>query len=155
MGHAEIRKALEQGATVYGLSSMGAIRAWEMRNLGMRGYGQVYSYFDSMEDFQDDEMALLHGPGPEYMNFSEPMVHFRYCLEQLVLNNTIDEGSAQDIMSFMKNRYFGQRTLNLFGSALDEAGVSSSKSILESFDRYRIKQNDLITFLETEAWKSK
>ncbi|WP_425300876.1 TfuA-like protein, partial [Nocardia wallacei] len=33
----EIREALEAGWSVWGLSSMGAIRAAEMRLLGMRG----------------------------------------------------------------------------------------------------------------------
>src|SRR5207248_10056382 len=35
VGHVEIRVALKTGWEVWGLSSMGAIRAYEMRDLGM------------------------------------------------------------------------------------------------------------------------
>ncbi len=38
VGHAEIRSAVAAGWQVWGLSSMGAIRAYEMRNMGVRGY---------------------------------------------------------------------------------------------------------------------
>src|SRR5207245_3105902 len=37
VGHAEIRSAVAAGWRVWGLSSMGAIRAYEMRHLGVRG----------------------------------------------------------------------------------------------------------------------
>src|ERR1700730_15150065 len=42
VGHAEIREALVRGWRVWGLSSMGAIRAREMAHLGMRGFGRVF-----------------------------------------------------------------------------------------------------------------
>ena len=50
VGHAEIREALEKGIDILGMSSMGAIRAYEMRDLGMKGYGKVYDWFFRMED---------------------------------------------------------------------------------------------------------
>src|SRR5689334_8832382 len=45
VGHMELRRAIEQGWTVWGLSSIGAIRAYEMRDYGMRGFGRVYQRF--------------------------------------------------------------------------------------------------------------
>src|SRR2546423_1317132 len=45
VGHAEIRDALARGWAVWGLSSMGAIRAREMSHVGMRGFGRVYARF--------------------------------------------------------------------------------------------------------------
>src|SRR5579859_7788998 len=64
VGHAEIREAIRNGWQAWGLSSMGAIRAREMSSLGMHGFGQVYARFEQEADFQDDEVALLHEPGP-------------------------------------------------------------------------------------------
>ncbi len=154
VGHAEIRRALEHGCTVYGLSSMGAIRAWEMRNLGMIGYGRVYSYFTQMADFQDDEMALLHGPEPEYIAFSEPMVHFRYCIHDLLNKHLLSDYAAEAVIAHMKNRYFGKRTMALFVEILEYVGHPDPESVITSFDQYRIKQKDLITFLEEEVWNS-
>jgi hypothetical protein len=77
VGHAELRAALRAGWRLWGLSSMGAIRAHEMAPLGMRGFGRVYERFQAEPDFQDDEVALLHGPAPEYRTLSEPLVHLR------------------------------------------------------------------------------
>ena len=69
VGHAEIREALERGWRVWGLSSMGAIRAREMQSLGMRGFGRIYELFNTGRDFQDDEVALLHEPTAPYRAF--------------------------------------------------------------------------------------
>ena len=44
VGHAELRSAIAAGWQVFGLSSMGAVRAFEMRNLGMIGFGRVYGH---------------------------------------------------------------------------------------------------------------
>ena len=65
--------AIEQGWTVFGLCSMGAIRAYELRNFGMKGVGKVYQRFFQMEDFQDDELALFHEP---VFPFTLPFVNF-------------------------------------------------------------------------------
>ena len=64
VGHAEIREAMRRGWRVWGLSSMGAIRAREMAPLGMKGFGRVFERFEAEADFQDDEVALLHEPRP-------------------------------------------------------------------------------------------
>src|SRR5580700_6059608 len=74
VGHAEIRTALGLGWRIWGLSSMGAIRAREMSSLGMRGFGRVFERFMAEEDFQDDEVALLHEPNAPYRPVSEPLV---------------------------------------------------------------------------------
>src|SRR5262245_21414176 len=58
IGHAELRDAIAGGWQVWGLSSMGAIRAAELRTLGMRGCGRVYSRYVEDPTFRDDEVAL-------------------------------------------------------------------------------------------------
>ena len=68
---------------MWGLSSMGAIRAREMAHLGMRGYGSVYAPFATEGDFQDDEVALLHEPNAPYRPVSEPLVHLREAVAHL------------------------------------------------------------------------
>ncbi len=84
VGHIEIRNAVERGWQVWGLSSMGAIRAYEMRTLGVRGYGAVYERFYAEEDFQDDEVSLLHASAPDYTPISEPLIHLRAALDAYV-----------------------------------------------------------------------
>src|SRR5687767_11880075 len=45
VSHAEICRALDSGWQVWGVSSIGAIRAFELRSEGMRGFGYVYEQF--------------------------------------------------------------------------------------------------------------
>ena len=72
VGHLELRDALAAGWTVWGLSSMGAIRAAELEGEGMRGFGRAFARYRDDPDFRDDEVALLHEPTPPYRELSEP-----------------------------------------------------------------------------------
>lgn len=153
VGHAEIRTAIEQGCKVYGLSSMGAIRAYEMRHLGMVGFGQVYNWFFQMEDFQDDELALFHFPAPSFKPITEPMVHFRACVKSLVENDIIKDSLAKFIIDELKSKYYSDRTLKKFEELLKNHNVYNFNNIIENFDQHRIKSLDLIQFLEEEVWR--
>ncbi|MGI9550584.1 MAG: TfuA-like protein, partial [Aurantibacter sp.] len=102
VGHKEIIKTIEAGSCVYGVSSLGAIRAYELRHYGMKGFGKVYSRFLESEDFQDDEVALLHESGPPYRYISEPLVHFRECIDHLVKEDKIVTEDGIAIISHLK-----------------------------------------------------
>ena len=64
--HKEILQALEQGITVSGCSSMGAIRAAECSDFGMIGTGRIFNYFASQLVTGDDEIAVSHHAGPSF-----------------------------------------------------------------------------------------
>lgn len=146
VGHEEILNAIEKGWNVHGLSSMGAIRAYELRNFGMNGYGDVYQRFFSTEDFQDDELALLHQPEPPYLAFSEPLIHFRYCVEKLVLKELLTSKDGSAIIGKLKGWYFGERTIEAFELLLKHY-LRVTTPIISDFDQYRIKQHDLVSYL--------
>lgn len=154
VGHAEIRKAIRSGCTVYGLSSMGAIRAYEMENLGMIGYGQVFEWFKKEEDFQDDEVALLHSPAPSYIAVTEPLVHFRVCVEDLVEKNQLNVEQGKNIIAKLKAVYYGERFREKFYEYLQEVSTIDVKALAKNFDQYRVKQLDLVDFLEKKVWMS-
>src|SRR5262245_27105209 len=84
VSHLEIRTALKLGWTVWGLSSMGAIRAAEMHHVGVHGFGDVFARYRDDDDFRDDEVALLHEPTPPYRELSEPLVNIRFGIDALV-----------------------------------------------------------------------
>lgn len=155
VGHVEIRDAIAAGWTVWGLSSMGAIRAREMQHLGMRGFGQVFERFCQPGDFRDDEVTLLHTPGPAYRELSEPMVHLRAALDDLAARGAMSAKDAGAIRDHLTSLYFGDRTLELFARLLRERGVEDEPgsdvgpvdAVLGDFDRYRIKCHDLIRFV--------
>ncbi|HXT16916.1 MAG TPA: TfuA-like protein [Gemmatimonadaceae bacterium] len=158
VGHAELRRAVERGWSVWGLSSMGAIRAYELRNLGVRGFGNVYAHFLAADDFQDDEVALMHAPTAPYETFSEPLIHIRYCLAEMVRLGEIDSGVARRTAGYLKSQWFAARTLDGFVAALTTFGgdvaANSARAHVARFDQFRVKTKDLIAFFAEQPWRS-
>jgi len=149
VGHAEIREALKQTCQVYGVSSMGAIRAYEMRHMGVVGVGQVYEHFaqNKEEDFQDDEVTLLHTPTPEYRALSEPLIHLRVCVDDLMNQQVLSPNAGHEIIQQLKQMYFGDRTLYLFQQLVAQHTIKNISTYIGDFENYRIKNSDLTAFL--------
>ncbi|MBK8505442.1 MAG: TfuA-related McrA-glycine thioamidation protein [Saprospiraceae bacterium] len=152
VGYREIVEALAQDIEIWGLSSMGAIRAYELRHLGMKGFGQVYDRFFEEEDFQDDEVALLHGPSPDYLKFSEPLIHMRLCIDDLVEQGSVCVEHGFEIIAFLKQEYFGERTLGLFSETLLRITGQRLEALVTDFNQYRQKEHDLFQFLYRKIW---
>jgi hypothetical protein len=156
VGHAEIRSAIDKGWQVWGLSSMGAIRACEMRHLGMRGYGKVYDWFCRDENFRDDEVALVHLPEPPYVPVTEPLIHIRLWLQELFRTGLINSRQKRNLLKRLMALWFGERTLsNVREMLANEVPDRTSKieKSLENFDRFRVKSLDLAAFLLVQPWK--
>jgi hypothetical protein len=155
LSHEEIRLALRAGWQVWGLSAFGAIRAYELRHLGMIGFGEVFEGFCRGQIATDDEVLFLHSEAGPYYPASEPLVNFREALRQMVLQNAIAQESAAGILKTLSKHWFGDRTLNLFGRLLtDDGGLTNDvvDSILVDFDRFRVGVNDLQNFLFAKPW---
>jgi len=150
VGHAEIRSAIAQGWEVWGLASLGAIRACEMRTLGMRGYGQVFRRYVEDPEFSDDEVTLVHGQEAPFRPLSEPLVHMRVSLDLLLGNEIIDAEGAQRVTLSLKQRWYGDRTLQLFEQLLIAEGCDRGAvaAHLAGFSEVRIKSHDLAGYIE-------
>jgi hypothetical protein len=157
VGHAEIRSAIEGGWTIWGLSSMGAIRAAEMAVCGMKGYGAVYRCFIDDADFDDDEVALLHGAEAPYHPISEPMIHLRRFVAHLVDIGSLSRGDAAASLRSLKQRWFGDRTLGLVRALVRSrtADPHSFDALLADFDAFRTKSHDLASFLAEKPWRER
>lgn len=155
VGHAEIRLAIATGWQVWGLSSMGAIRACEMRHLGVRGFGQVYDWFCRDENFRDDEVALTHQSSPPYVALSEPLIHIRLWLRELRRIRLLTSQQEKHLLNELMSMWFGERTLQRVRSmVLDSIEVrpDAVDETLANFDRFRVKCHDLCAFLEARPW---
>lgn len=157
VSHAEIRLGIAKGWQVWGLSSMGAIRACEMKHMGMRGYGEVYEWFCRDEDFRDDEVALMHGPGPSYIALSEPLIHLRIWLQELVKMRLLSSVQTKRLLQQLMSMWFGDRTLSraraMVLSVIPGRAQEVDKTLTE-FDRFRLKCHDLSGFLREQPWRS-
>ena len=134
---------------------MGAIRAREMEPLGMRGFGRVFERFMGEEDFQDDEVALLHEGTAPYRAVTEPLVHLRTAIEHLVERGIVAETDATAVVADLKSQWFGQRTVRGTIEALVRRAREAAAAIrreMSDFHRFALKTSDLERFLEEQPW---
>ena len=156
VGHVELRNAMALGWQVWGLSSMGAIRACEMRVLGVRGFGRIYEQFVTDPELPDDVVALLHGPAPDYVSFTEPMLHLEEALRSLVMQQLLAPEASSAISLDLRSRWYGERTLTAFRDRLMQNGVPAiiADALITDFDSVRLKSADLAAFLAAAPWRN-
>ena len=155
VGHAELRDAVAGGWQVWGLSSLGAIRACEMRHLGVRGYGAVYERFVADDEFSDDEVALVHAPDPPYQAISEPLIHIRIALEALGDAGVLNGAQRRALTGRLKRLWYGERTLGRLRAEILATTPAANAAVdrwLKGFGRFRIKTLDLERFLVERPW---
>ncbi|MBI6634838.1 hypothetical protein YA0871_19435 [Pseudomonas paralactis] len=157
VGHIEIRRAIDQGWKIWGLASMGAIRASEMRFLGMQGYGVVYGHYRDDPEFDDDEVTLVHEIDAPYRAMSEPLIHLRGFVGALQDQQRISAHVAQGIIRDLKERWYAERTLSRLKKLLQASGEMAQHEVDEAmagFKAFRIKSLDLEGFLASRCWLS-
>jgi hypothetical protein len=154
VSHAELCAALDAGWQLWGCSSLGAIRAWELRGEGMQGFGWVYAQFSRYADFTDDEMALLHGPAPDWLPLTVPLVELRWALERHAAALNLDGNGIQRLLAPLRQRWFGDRSPAAVASCLAHAlSPVDAQAVLGTLRRERIKQRDLVSLLQQRPWQ--
>lgn len=109
--HHEILAALEAGVAVLGGSSMGALRAAELRHQGMVGVGRVFQMYRDGELTDDAEVALLHaGAEHGFEAFTVPLVNVRHNAERARRSGALSEGEAKALVKAAASVFFQDRT---------------------------------------------
>ncbi len=155
VSHHELRHAIEAGWTIYGLSSMGAIRACEMAHLGMRPWGQVAQRYLDDADFNDDEVTLVHGVEAPYVPLSEPLIHMREFLHSLKTRGLVSEAQEAEVLKQLQPRWYAERTIPELRRALEKTLTTLPTEVLvdlKNFTPYRVKQRDLQDFVRERPW---
>jgi hypothetical protein len=145
--HKEILLALEKGIHVYGVSSMGALRAAELDTFGMRGYGYVYSYIKENEPIDDSIVAVVHeGEEARYRPLTFAKIEILSLYTRLQKHDLVNESQANVLIRKLDAVSFEGLSRNRVIADLEEAGVQGAMDILES-NFESIKQSDLREFL--------
>lgn len=152
IGHREIYEAITLGWEVLGLSSMGAIRAYEMRNYGMKGIGHVYNMFVENPELTDDEVALHHIPNPIYTPITEALVNIRFIFNFFSDRHGISSEEGNIVVDKLKKFWFGDRTISQIENVMLEVDISPDKikCFLGLIENNRVKEIDLMNFLNTK-----
>lgn len=141
--HKEILHLLAEGVTVVGCSSMGALRAAELEPYGMVGNGAVFELYREGALEADDEVAVAHGEGPEYLPFSEPLVNIRYGLAQARRAGVVSETEEAAIVECARSMSYTDRSWRSISSELERGRPPLHTSVL------RVR-----AFLDENAWYS-
>lgn len=106
--HKEIVYALERGIEVWGAASMGALRAAELRDVGMIGVGTVYRRFARGELYADDEVAVAHLPAEHgYRPVSDALVNLR---EGIAGAPGLTAATRATLLELARARFYRERT---------------------------------------------
>ena len=109
--HKEILWAMAQGIHVYGAASIGALRAAELAEFGMKGVGAVFRQFHTGALADDDEIAVLHGPEDvDYIPVTEAMVNVRATIARALELEVIAPPIAAALLNIAKSLFYKDRT---------------------------------------------
>jgi hypothetical protein len=163
VSHREIGLALDLGWQVWGVSSIGAIRAREMRQDGMRGYGEVFNMFCQPGDFCDDEVCLLHFPEAPYFPVSEPLVNVRYALRHAATQSgpaahlAISAAAGAQLIDYLRGMWFGDRSNETMRDFM-QTNLQLDPAAIDAFFAFmaenRIKNLDLQHLLQARPWET-
>ena len=130
--HKEILWAMAQGIHVYGAASIGALRAAELADFGMKGIGHVYRQFSTGRLMDDDEVAVLHGPEEVgYVQVTEAMVNVRATIDRASQLGVIAPELAASLVRIAKSLFYKDRTYEAIIKAAAEHGLAP-----EALDRF-------------------
>lgn len=158
VGHAELCAALDTGWQVWGVSSLGAIRAHELRGEGMRGFGEVFAMFGRFDDFTDDELCLLHFPEPPWFPVTEALVNLRHALQVQGPVLGIGTAAGQGVIEMLRAQWFGDRTPQRMHALLCGPGgcsAAQADALLSWLAANRLKTLDLQRLLQAAPWRAR
>ncbi|CBN53948.1 MULTISPECIES: TfuA-like protein [Kamptonema] len=107
----EILDAINAGIKVYGASGVGALRAAELHEFGMKGCGTIFEWYrDGIID-GDDEIWLTYGDDSHnFCPISEPLINIRYTLLNAVKNGCLTAEKSAELIEFAKQLYYPDRS---------------------------------------------
>ncbi|RAP34880.1 hypothetical protein B1207_14395 [Legionella quinlivanii] len=135
--HKEILWLLSRGIKVVGIGSMGALRAFELRKVGMLGFGWVYEQFLNHYVDGDDEVAVSYDPRDPSNSKTLAIINFR--------KTALEHNELQSYLSIIKNIHFKQRTWETLSTYL-------RSDILDKFRKLYvdIKKEDVLNYFRNE-----
>ena len=150
VGHKEILNVINNGITVVGSSSMGALRASELDSLGMIGIGYVYEQYATGKVASDDDVAvMLDSESLEAL--SEPLINMDYVFTDAVSENIITQNQKDELIRIAKSTFYPKRN---YSQTLNESDLDDeTKGKLINFIRTSvdIKKEDakeLVTYIK-------
>jgi hypothetical protein len=126
--HKEILATIAARTPVFGVASLGALRAVELTGFGMRGFGRVFESFASGTLEDDDEVAVVHAAADDgYRPLSVAMIDIRATLAAAEAVGVIGADARSALIALGKRLHFPERSYPRL--LADSAGLIKSDEI--------------------------
>jgi hypothetical protein len=120
--HKELLLLLTKGVSIYGASSIGALRAAEMAPFGMIGIGAIFAAYARGSLTGDDEVALIHaGPDRDWRPLSVPLVDIRATLCAARRARALEAAEARALLRAAAAIHYVERSWRSICAALAPA----------------------------------
>jgi len=153
--HKEILVAIENGVHIIGGSSMGALRASELTDFGMKAVGSIAHDYVNGAINDDDEVAVLHGlKQSAYLSLTDAMVNIRDTLSCALSAKMIDQYNAAIILNTAKQLFYQERTIEKaleksLENGADKTQIKLFTQFLKKSGIKNTKKEDAILVLKT------
>lgn len=121
--HKEIIYAIEQGITVIGSASLGALRAVELEPYGMIGLGRIYKMYKNGILYRDPDVAVAHtGKDDCFRSLTVPIVNIHATLSNNLPGLCVN--AFNEVLDIARGIHFEYRTLESLLKALTNSSLS-------------------------------
>ncbi|WP_262299665.1 TfuA-like protein [Microvirga sesbaniae] len=129
--HKELLWAISKGVQVIGAASIGALRAAELHEFGMTGYGFIYRWYRATIGADDDEVAVAMSPieiGAQPL--TEALIDIRLTLRFAARMGVICEDTHKSLIRIARAMDFRDRTYStILEAAKTELPANSRESL--------------------------
>jgi hypothetical protein len=124
--HKEIIYAIDQGITVIGAASLGALRAVELEAYGMLGVGEIYELYKKGILFRDPDVAVAHtGRDDCFRALTVPIVNILATINKNLPN--LSGGVINEVLQISRSIYFEYRTMKTLLKALSTSSLPDNQ----------------------------
>jgi hypothetical protein len=136
--HKEILYAIEQGATVLGAASLGALRAAECEPFGMIGIGGIYERYVSGDLVDDSDVAQCHAPD-ELGNapMTEALVNVEATIGEAERVGELDAVEAASLIALARGIFFKELSFERL-AATRGGGERAAQELIALLSRCRV-----------------
>lgn len=153
--HKEILLAMQMGIEVWGAASMGALRAAELHQYGMHGFGRIFQEFKTGNLNDDDEVAVLHlDESQSFSAVNDAMVNIRATCDHALKEGLLTHTAKENIVHYCKKQFYPYRLLAKALQHLSKEDQQTYLAFSEWLNQHGVidvKQQDALTVLQQAA----
>ncbi|MEP3275037.1 MAG: TfuA-like protein [Stappiaceae bacterium] len=139
--HKEILWAMAKGSRIFGAASIGALRAAELADQGMIGFGLIYRWYRRYALTPDDAVAVTHAPAElGHVPISDALIDLRRSFRSACKEGVMTHAQERRLTEIATEIPFPQRKLSLILERGATEGIALS---VKDLSNHVISQKEL------------